>query len=207
MSEAARFVAAAMVNRVAHTVHGVVSAVDPVNHAVKVRVQPEDVESGWIADAGVTQVGDLRIACPTAIGTHVVLQPLEGDGEHLVLSGVVYDAVMAPPVSPETGVVAQPGEWLVRAGCGEPPRDDGAPGAATAAAGWLHVTPTGVYLGAGSARVSVIDGSVICDVGAVSLTLSADGLVVSGGDVRTDAHSLTTHCHALGSQMTGGPVG
>ncbi|GAJ28016.1 baseplate assembly protein [Acidomonas methanolica] len=209
MSEA-RFVAAAMANRVAHTVHGIVSAVDPVNHAVKVRVQPENVETGWIADAAFAQAGDLRIACPSAVGTHVVLQPLEGDGEHFVLAGVVYDTVMAAPVSPWTGAVAQPGEILVMAGCGAPPAAGSAEesaGEATPGAGWLHVTAGGVFLGAGGTRVAVSASGLACVAGAASLTFDSSGLVVSGGDVRTDLHSLNGHVHPLGGQVTGGPQG
>lgn len=47
----ARFDAAALQGRTAHTMFGIVSAVDPVNHAVKVRIQPENIETGWISDA------------------------------------------------------------------------------------------------------------------------------------------------------------
>ncbi|AQS87904.1 phage-related baseplate assembly protein [Neoasaia chiangmaiensis NBRC 101099] len=206
MSE--RYVSAAVVNRVAHVVHGIVSAVDPANHAVKVRLQPEDVETGWIADAAMAQVGDLRVACPSAVGTHVVLQPIEGDGEHWVVSGVVYDTVMTPVVSPATGLVAQPGELLVMAGCGTPPGEaEGVAGAATTGGGWWHVTRQGVFCGAGDAVQVVRDGSVSWSVGGVRAVLSASGLTVSGGDVRTDAHSLDGHVHPVGDEMTGRPVG
>lgn len=207
MSEA-RFVAASVANRVAHVVHGIVSAVDPANHAVKARIQPEDIETGWFADAAMTQVGDLRIACPSVPGTHVVLLPVEGDGEHWVMTGVVYDTVMTPAVSPATGAVAQPGEMLVMAGCGVPPQDGGgAAGGVTSGAGWWHVTPKGVFCGAGDAMQSVQDGAVVWTVGDMTATLSTAGFAVSGGDVRTDQHALSKHVHPLGNQMTGEPVG
>lgn len=204
----ARFDAAALQGRTAHTMFGIVSAVDPVNHAVKVRIQPEDVETGWIPDAGGVHAGDLRIACPSSPGTHVVLQPVEGDGEHLVVTGCVFDTVVMAPVSPLTGAVAQPGELLVKGGCGFPPvSSSGSVGTSSAGAGWLHVGPSGVAAGAGNARIVLKDGEISFSVGGTGMTLTSAGLTVSGGDVRTDQHSLNEHVHLLGSQKTEGPLG
>ncbi|MFT8808691.1 baseplate assembly protein [Gluconobacter sp.] len=204
----ARFDAAALQGRMAHTMFGIVSAVDPVNHAVKVRIQPENVETGWIPDAGGVHAGDLRIACPSSPGTHVVLQPVEGDGEHLVVTGCVFDTVVMAPVSPLTGAVAQPGELLVRGGCGLPPlTSSGASGASSSGAGWLHVGRSGIAVGAGNARFALKDGEISFSVGGTGMTLTSAGLRVSGGDVRTDQHSLNGHVHLAGSQETGGPLG
>ncbi|KXV65461.1 baseplate assembly protein [Gluconobacter oxydans] len=204
----ARFDAAALQGRTAHTMFGIVSAVDPVNHAVKVRIQPENVETGWIPDAGGVHAGDLRIACPSSPGTHVVLQPVEGDGEHLVVTGCVFDTVVMAPVSPWTGAVAQPGELLVKGGCGRPPlSSSGASGTTSSGAGWLHVGSAGVAVGAGNARIVLKDGEISFSVGGTSMTLTSAGLTVSGGDVRTDQHSLNGHVHLLGSQKTEGPLG
>ncbi|MFT8327552.1 baseplate assembly protein [Gluconobacter oxydans] len=204
----ARFDAAALQGRTAHTMFGIVSAVDPVNHAVKVRIQPENVETGWIPDAGGVHAGDLRIACPSSPGTHVVLQPVEGDGEHLVVTGCVFDTVVMAPVSPLTGAVAQPGELLVKGGCGRPPlSSSGASGATSSGAGWLHVGSAGVAAGAGNARIVLKDGEISFSVGGTSMTLTSAGLTVSGGDVCTDQHSLNEHVHLLGSQKTEGPLG
>lgn len=202
------FAAVTTTNRIAHTVHGIVSTVDPANHAVKVLLQPENIETGWIPDAVLTQVGDLRISCPTVPGTHVVLQPIEGDGEHLVVTGVVYDTVVMPVVSPATGLVAQPGELLIVTGCGAPPQGNDDPvGASNGVAGWCHVTPTGVFLGAGDARLSINDGEVVISVGGTTASLSSAGLKLEGGDIMTDLHSLNSHRHPLGNQVTGGPLG
>ena len=202
------FAAVTTTNRIAHTVHGIVSAVDPANHAVKVLLQPENIETGWIPDAVLTQVGDLRISCPTVPGTHVVLQPIEGDGEHLVVTGVVYDTVVMPVVSPATGQGAQPGELLIATGCGAPPQGSDDPvGASNGVAGWCHVTPAGVFLGAGDARLSINDGEVVISVGGTTASLSSAGLKLEGGDIMTDLHSLNSHRHPLGNQVTGGPLG
>lgn len=89
--------------------HGVVSAVDPTTHSVKVTIQPEGVVSGWIPDPGIACAG-LRIACPAEIGTQVLLVPVEGDAEHPVIVARLFDTTMLPPVSPFTKKPVQPGE-------------------------------------------------------------------------------------------------
>jgi len=210
-----RMDAAAVALRVAHAVHGIVSAVDPVNHAVKVKVQPDNVETGWIADACGVSAGDLRISRPSCVGTHVILLPSEGDAEHLSLVGVVFDTVVVPPVSPQTGEVAQPGEMLVKAGCGVPPVANGdSVGNATRSAPWWHMTPQGLYLGAGSSKISISENGISCVVGGVTLILSASGMALEGGGIRSDGDvsgagiSLTSHVHTNGNDggNTGEPV-
>jgi len=210
----ARMAAAGMANRVAHVVHGVVSAVDPVNHAVKVVIQPDNVETGWIADGALTQVGDIRMMCPCAVGSHVVLQPLEGDAEHYVVSGVVFDTVMMPPSSPQTGRVAQPGELLVMAGCGVPPTAEGQEaGRSGTGGGWFHVTPGGMFFGSGDGRVSIGASGVVIQFGDVKLSLSGRGVSVSGGtltvsgDVMGNGHSLSEHVHPVSGGETGSAIG
>lgn len=197
---------AAHQTRTAHAVHGLVSAVDPNNHAVKVRIQPDDIETGWLPDMVFTQVGDLRISAPSAPGTHVLLMPVEGDGETYVIIGALYDVVAVPPVSPATGQVAQPGECLIRSGCGVP--DDGhETGHTSDPAGWIHLGRTGVFFGMGDAHCAIeSDGIVLC-VGSVRLTLDGSGLRVTGGDIHTDVHSLNDHVHPYGTGMTGKAIG
>lgn len=89
--------------------HGVVSAVDPTTHSVKVTIQPEGVVSGWIPDPGIACAG-LRIACPAETGTQVLLVAVEGDAEHPVIVARLFDTTMLPPVSPFTSKPVQPGE-------------------------------------------------------------------------------------------------
>ncbi|AOX21349.1 baseplate assembly protein [Kozakia baliensis] len=201
------FPVAAMINRVAHTMHGIVSAVDPTNHAVKVLLQPENIETGWIADAAMTQVGDLRISCPCAPGTHVVLQPIEGDGEHWVVTGVVYDAVMTPIISPATGEVARPGEFLLAAGCGDVPQNGQVGETAGNTGTWWHVTSQGLFCGIGDTRLTIQGDSIVWRVGGVQAVFSERGLEMMGGDIVTDQHSLNQHRHPFGQEMTGLPVG
>ncbi|GAN92696.1 phage related baseplate assembly protein [Gluconobacter thailandicus F149-1 = NBRC 100600] len=200
---------AALVNRSAHAVFGVVSAVDPVNHAIKVKIQPDDIETGWIADVGGVQAGDLRIACPSEPGTHVVLLPIEGDAEHLVAIGSVFDTVVAAPVSPLDGSIIQPGEMLIRAGCGKPPAGNALSSSMeeNAQAGWCQIGRQAVTLGAGNSNLVISQDQIILTVGGVKAVLSADGLKVSSGDVQTAEHSLNNHIHFVGTQSTGGPRG
>ncbi|MCE2563666.1 phage baseplate assembly protein V [Komagataeibacter sp. FNDCF1] len=183
-----RMLAANMANAQAQPGLGLVSAVDPLNHAVKVTAQPAGVETGWIPYAAM-QVGTLRIACVPDIGTHVLLVRLEGDGEHAVCACPVYDAVILPPVSPATGHVAQPGELLVVAGCGAPPTgDDTTPGAVSRNAPWWHLTRDTIYSGAGNTTETLTNGSRAWKVDGVTMTLDTNGLTVTGGPIITDGN-------------------
>ena len=203
-----RMVAAAFANRSAHAVLGIVSAVDPVNHAIKVRIQPDNVETGWIPDVAGVQAGNLRVSCPSEPGTHVALLPLEGDGEHLIAIGAVFDTVVTAPVSPLDGQAIQPGTMLIRAGCGAPPKEmTSQTGDVNPQAGWCQIGADGVILGAGNSRLHIAENGISLSVGGLTAVFSATGLMVSGGDIQTDQHSLAQHIHLMGSQMTGRPVG
>lgn len=203
--------------------HGLISAVDPTTHDVKVTLQPGGNETGWLPFAAM-QVGDLRIACPPNVGTQVHLMPVDGDPEHSVVACPVFCVVMAPPISPATGKPAQPGEYLLMAGCGAPPTDatsrDVGQGADVAP--WMHVTRDTLYSGVGKgATATISDGQHIWKAGGVTAMLSKAGFSVSGGDISTDknvqasgdvktsAHSLNGHEHTNGNNgnNTGGPVG
>lgn len=193
--------AAAQTNRMAHAVFGIVSAVDPTNHAIKVRVQPENIETGWMPDVSGVQSGDLRIACPSSIGTHVVLIPIEGDAEQFITVGALFDAVVAPPHVPGTGRVIQPGEWMVKAGCGVP---DGQSDAGDG--GWCLVSSKELLLGLGDSFISINNKEIKISSGGVDVSVSSDGVRVRGGDVQTDRASLNGHIHFVGNQQSTGPM-
>lgn len=181
-----RMIASGIANAQAQPGFGIVSAVDPVNHAVKVMTQPSNIESGWLPYAAV-QVGTLRIACPPDIGTHVLVVHVEADAEHGVAAVPIYDAVVMPPSSPATGTPAQPGELLIVAGCGAPPADGSTtPGNAAQNAPWWHITKDTIYSGAGNATETLANGSKAWKVGGVSMVLDANGLDVTGGPITTD---------------------
>ena len=110
--------------------HGIVTSVDPVNHAVKVMIQPDNVESGWIPD-GVIAAGGLKIACPSEVGSQVLLVAVEGDAEHPVVIARLFDTVITAPVSPVTSRPVQAGEI----------------GIFLAGGTYLHVTQAGIHMG------------------------------------------------------------
>ncbi|GCE82512.1 phage baseplate assembly protein V [Komagataeibacter diospyri] len=182
-----RMIAASMAGTLAQPRFGLVSAVDPVNHAVKVLVQPSDIETGWLPYAAL-QVGSLRIACPPDIGAHVLMVPIEADAEHGVAACPIYDAVMMPPISPATGKAAQPGELLVVAGTGAPPASGGAaPGTPAGNAPWWHLTVDAIHSGAGDTTETLNSDGKTWQVGSVGMILDSSGLSITGGSITTDS--------------------
>ena len=152
------------------TKHGIVTSVDIVNHAVKVTVEPDGVESGWIPD-GAVAAGGLKISCPSEVGTQVLLVAVEGDAEHPVVIARIFDTVVTVPVSPATSRPVQAGEIGIFLNSGT----------------YLHMTPSGTFLGGDLA----ISGS---------LTATAD--IVSAGV------SLQHHVHSAvqsGNETSGPP--
>jgi phage baseplate assembly protein gpV len=146
--------------------HGTVTSVDPVNHAVKVMIEPDGVESGWIPD-GVIAAGGLKIACPSEVGTQVLVVSVEGDAEHPVVVGRLFDTVVTPPTSPATSQPVQPGEIGVFLEGGT----------------YLHMTKGGVFIG-GNVTVSgtlTATGDVVA--GQISLQEHLHSAVQSGNDV------------------------
>lgn len=214
-----RQIAAAAGSLIAKTVHGIVTSTDPVNHAAKVAVQPEGVESGWLPVAALA-AGDIRIARLPNIGEHVLLVPIEGDAEHMQINAFQYDTVVTPPVSPQTGKPAQAGELLIMAGCGAPPSGNQngtgsqSAGAAIQNAPWWHMTAQGLYSGAGQTTESLTNSGVIWKVGGMTMTLNASGVAVTGGKITSDQDvfaagiSLKSHIHTNGNNgnNTGAPV-
>ncbi|WP_240759398.1 phage baseplate assembly protein V [Lichenicoccus roseus] len=143
--------------------YAIVTSVDPANHAIKARIEPDGVETGWIPDSAVA-AGGLKIACPSEVGTQVLLLAVEGDTEHPVVVGRLFDTVSAPPVSPATSQPVQPGEVGVFLQGGV----------------YLHLTPAGVFI-AGDVRIAgtvTSTGDVVA--GEISLQLHVHGAVQAG---------------------------
>ena len=150
--ETIKFHAATQVGAIGQPRHALVTSVDPVAHAVKVSIQPEGIESGWIPDSAIA-TGGLRIACPAEIGSQVLVVPVEGDAEHPIVIARLFDVTLTPPVSPATGTPVQPGEI----------------GIFLAGGSYLHVTTDSIFM---HGKV-VIDGnlSVNGDVVASNVSL------------------------------------
>jgi phage baseplate assembly protein gpV len=207
MNAHAIMAASAQAARIGQARDGVVIAVDPVSHAVKVRLEPDGQETGWLPDAAMA-AGGMRIACPSEVGTQVKVHPTDGDIEHGTITARMFDTIVTPPVSPATGKQAQPGELLVMAGQGAgPQKDGGSVGTPTQNAAWYHLTPTGFFAGAGNATLTVKNGSLVAKVGGCTMTLSASGLAVTGGTITSDtdvlANGISGHNHHHGGVQTG----
>ena len=158
-----RLHALAAIGTEARARHATVSAVDPINHAVRVVLQPEGVAGGWIPDPGLA-CASLRIACPCEVGTQVLVVPVEGDAEHPLIVARIFDAVTTPPVSPATGKPVQPGEI----------------GIFLQGGAYLHLSGGNVSIG-GAVHVAgsiVATGDVVA--GSVSLDAHVHGGVQSG---------------------------
>ena len=136
--------------------HALVTSVDPTSHSVKVSIQPEGIESGWIPDAVVAASG-LRIACPAEIGTQVLVVPVEGDAEHPVVVARLFDVSITPPISPATGNPVQAGEIgiFLSSGC------------------YLHLSESSIFIGG----KLVINGSVQVSGDVVAASVSLAGHV------------------------------
>ena len=139
--------------------HALVTSVDPTSHSVKVSIQPEGIESGWIPDAVVAANG-LRIACPAEIGTQVLVVPVEGDAEHPVVVARLFDVLITPPTSPATGNPVQAGEIgiFLNGGC------------------YIHLSKSSIFIGG----ELVIDGSIRVSGDVVATSVSLAGHVHQG---------------------------
>ena len=146
--------------------HGTVTSVDPVNHAVKVMIEPDGVESGWIPD-GVMAAAGLKIACPSEVGTQVILVSIEGDAEHPIVIGRLFDTVVIPPVSPATSQPVQAGEIGVFLEGGT----------------YLHLTQAGIFVGGNVTINGSLTTTGDVSAGTVSLQQHLHSEVQSGTDV------------------------
>lgn len=146
--------AATQVGALGQPRHALVTSVDPTSHSVKVSIQPDGIESGWIPDTAVSACG-LKIACPAEIGTQVLVVPVEGDAEHPVVVARLFDVSIVPPTSPATNKPVQPGEIgiFTNEGC------------------YMHFTGSTIFIGG----KLVVDGSIQVngDVVAADVSLTA----------------------------------
>ncbi len=139
--------------------HAIVTSVDPSQHAVKLTIQPEGLVSGWLPDPGIACAG-LQIACPSEVGTQVLVVPVEGDSEHPVIVARLFDSTNAAPVSPATGQPVQPGEvgFFLKNGC------------------YLHLTSSTIY----AKGQLVLDGSIKASGDVVAMSVSVANHIHEG---------------------------
>ena len=86
---------------------GIVSAYDPSNYAAKVRIQPEDVETGWLPVGSVWVGNGWGLFCPPALGDEVDVHFQEG-GKNAGYISLRFFGNVARPLEVPAGEL-----WLV----------------------------------------------------------------------------------------------
>jgi hypothetical protein len=79
---------------------GVVTSVNPTKYTVKVTLQPEGVQTGWLPVATASGGNGWGIVALPAIGQQVLCIPDTGDGQHYVVLGVSFSTSAMPPQVP-----------------------------------------------------------------------------------------------------------
>ena len=183
--------------------HAIVTAVDPDRGSVRVQIQPEQNESGWIPDPGLA-CGDLRISCPCEVGTQVLAEAVEGEAENWVIVSRLFDAVVLPGTSPQTNQPAQPGEILMMTGQGTAPQAGSqTAGKPTSPAAWWHLLTNGFCAGIGTTKFAVEDGKITLTLGSTTYTATASAFTAAGGSINTD-QSMTADQTVTGKQDVNG---
>ena len=103
--------AAALDRSQGQTRFGVVASADPRRHAVRVRLQPEGVLSGWLPVTSPWVGAGWGIFCLPSPGDQVLVLAQEGEAEHGVVVGGCFSDRRAAPA----GAV---GELVLRHGSG-----------------------------------------------------------------------------------------
>lgn len=105
---------AQMAGRKANVRLGLVSGYDPANYCAKVRIQPEDAETGWLPVASEWVGNGWGMFCPPDNGDMVVVEFQEGDFEAGIITKRLFNDSDRPlPVTPgEFWLVHQSGSLL-----------------------------------------------------------------------------------------------
>jgi phage baseplate assembly protein gpV len=86
---------------------GVVASTDAARHAVRVRLMPEGVLSGWLPVLTPWAGAGWGMFCAPVPGTQVLVVAQEGEAEHGVVVGAAFSDPRPPPA-------ASPGEVVLR---------------------------------------------------------------------------------------------
>ncbi len=109
--------AAQAVARLGQPRWGIVTSVDPVNHLVRVMIQPEDVQSGWLPVSPVCAGPGWGLVSLPIPGQTVLTVADCGDAEHGIVVGGTFSDMAQPPIAPSAiggeASHGQPGEILL----------------------------------------------------------------------------------------------
>jgi phage baseplate assembly protein V len=178
---------------------GTISSYDKDSYSVKVLIQPEDLETGWIQlDAHGVGNGWGVVVGPQ-IGDEVEVSFDNGDPNLGCVTGRYFNDTNTPPPVPsgETWIVHSTGSVLKF-------NNDGTVTLSAVAALGVH---SGVAINYNAPQHNFTGGPVAMDH---KLTVTdADGIEVVGGDVKADLITLKTHRTSgvtAGSGTSGAPV-
>lgn len=79
---------------------GLVASFDSTNYAARIRLQPEDVLTGWLPVLTQWVGAGWGMATPLSPGDQVLVLAQEGDAEQAVVIGRVWSSVDPPPTAP-----------------------------------------------------------------------------------------------------------
>ncbi len=162
---------------------GVVTSVDPTRPAVKVTIQPEGVQSGWLPVAQSGAGASMTAVVIPDVGMNALLVPDLGDGGHYIVVGFAHSDVSVIPVVP----------------AGLPGTLNGSP--STAQTPW-QAGEAGFVHKSGSVLRMCSDGTVY-----VRGPLHVDGPFMANGDVSDRHGSLDRLRGAFNGHTHGDPQG
>jgi phage baseplate assembly protein gpV len=207
-----------------------ISSYDMTAHAVKVMLQPENVESNWMPLGAIGVGNGWGICTGPQIGDQVHVSFAEGDFHSGIIVGRVFSTGATPPPVPsgETWMVHQNGTYVKLLGNGDlsintnrdllvnAGRDVTVTGARNFAgtfSGYAHITATTeITL---SAPVLNLNGTINqtnglgTGLGTMQGSLTVQGQIKSNTEVVAQTTPLHTHVHtgvSSGASNTGGPT-
>lgn len=192
-------------NSVAKPRLGTVSGYDPNTYMVKVQLQPEGVETGWLPLGSPFVGSGFGIAVGPAIGDQVEVQFPDGDLSSGVVSMRFYSDAARPPAVPsgEVWIVHSSGSLLKL-------HNDGSI-EINATAGIKYTGTSHAFHGPVTMDQTLQATGQISGQGGLAISGGSGASVqgnmnITGGDVKADTISLKGHVHS-GVQTGGGTTG
>ncbi len=201
---------------------GLVTSYDPATYSVKVSMQPDNVESGWVPLAAQAVGNGWGILTPPAIGDQILVLMQDSDPEAGVAAWCLFNNVDVPPVVPtgEFWMVHKTGSYLKFLTDGSVAMNV-AKNLTASVTGTTQKTSTGaVTLTTQSDVTATIAGKLSASVSgtgtlsasswSITGNVSLNGTFTSTGDVVGNGHSLTSHVHggvSSGGSNTGTSIG
>lgn len=201
---------------------GLVTSYDPAKYAVKVNMQPDGVETGWVPLAAQAVGNGWGILTPPAIGDQILVLMQESDPDAGVAAWCLFNSIDVPPAVPsqEFWMVHKTGSYLKFLTDGSVSVNVTKNLTATVA-GTTQITATGAVTLTAQANVTATIGGNLSATATGTGTLSASSWSITGnvslngtftatGTVTGNGHNLSTHVHggiSTGSSNSGTPIG